>query len=104
MHGHSSAGRRPRCTNGFNRCGRVGVVSLVIVHAATGLVAACTSPASPSAPAASPGLDIESVLDAAWRSLEPNTSSGDRVNWEAVAVRQVTGGEEIRAWGDRPYS
>lgn len=52
------------------------------------MVAACSAPAT--SPAASPGPDRESVLDAAWRSLELNTSSGDRANWEVVEVRQVT--------------
>jgi hypothetical protein len=71
-------------------------LALVMLLAACGRLAGpvtSVSPASPASPAASPDLDRESALDAAWRSLEPNTYSGDRANWEVVEVRQVTGEE-----------
>jgi hypothetical protein len=38
-------------------------------------------------------VDKETVLDRVWEALEPNTSSSDRANWEAVDVRQVQGRE-----------
>lgn len=50
-------------------------------------------------------LGEQQVLDLAWRALEPNTSSHDRANWEAVTVREVTGLQvadefaDASAWG-----
>jgi hypothetical protein len=36
-------------------------------------------------------IDGTAVPDIAWDALAPNTSSGDRANWEVVASRQVKG-------------
>jgi len=72
----------------------------VIALTVAAMVAACSAPAT--SPAASPGPDRESVLDAAWRSLELNTSSGDRANWEVVEVRQVTGDGFVEKFAGEP--
>jgi hypothetical protein len=90
MIAYPCAGRQARCAGGGNRQHRSWAALLLVALAGTALVAACDSPVTP---AVSPGLDRESILDAAWRGLEPNTSSGDRTNWEVVEVRRVTGGE-----------
>jgi hypothetical protein len=45
----------------------------------------------PSGPAGA--LSQEQILENAWTSLEPNTSSHTRENWEAVQVRKVAGQE-----------
>jgi hypothetical protein len=99
MTGHPCAGRQPRWAGSGNQRHRPWAALLVVALAGTALVAACSSPPSP---AVSPGLDRERVLEATWSSLEPNTSSGDRANWEVVEVRQVTGAEFVEQFVGEP--
>lgn len=49
------------------------------------LVTACGDSPSEST------LDEQAVQDLVWGALAPNTSSGDRANWQATVVEQVKG-------------
>lgn len=56
------------------------------------LLASCQIPTGlPASP--SGGVGEQQAVDVAWTTLEPNTSSRNRANWEVVAVRRVTGQE-----------
>lgn len=45
-------------------------------------------------------LDEQQLLDIAWATLEPNTSSHDLANWEGGEVRRVEGGEVADEFDD----
>ena len=47
-------------------------------------------------------LTEEQVLDTVWDALEPNTSSHDRSNWDAIEVDQVTGGQAAERFDGEP--
>lgn len=86
---------------------------IIFIAALLSLLAACIppetdviqnepagTPEGPSDSAGSPGE--RQIVDAVWSSLEPNTSSRDRANWEAVEVRPVTGREVVEQFEGDP--
>jgi hypothetical protein len=44
----------------------------------------------------------QEARDAAWQALAPNTSSGDRANWQVIQVRQVKGREVMEEFAREP--
>jgi hypothetical protein len=51
-----------------------------------------------------PAIDGTTVPDIAWDALAPNTSSGDRANWQVVDVRQVKGRDVADEFAGKPSS
>lgn len=49
-------------------------------------------------------LTEQAAVDAAWAAIEPNTSSHNRANWEAVEVRQVAGRDAADEFASGPSS
>jgi hypothetical protein len=64
----------------------IGLLTIVIL-------AACGGSAS---------LTEQQAVDAAWDVLAPNTSSGDRANWQVVDVRQVKGRDVADEFAGEP--
>jgi hypothetical protein len=49
-----------------------------------------------------PKLTEQQAVDTAWQALAPNTSSGERVNWQVVAVEQVKGQDVAEKFAGEP--
>lgn len=47
-------------------------------------------------------LTGQQAVNVAWEALAPNTSSGDRANWQVVEVRQVKGRDVARQFAGEP--
>ena len=58
----------------------------VLGLAAALLAVGCARPSEPA-------IDRETAQEIAWHALAPNTSSGDRANWQLIAIKQVQGRE-----------
>ena len=47
-------------------------------------------------------VDESELIDIVWEALEPNTSSHDLANWDAVDIREVKGNEVVEQFEDDP--
>jgi hypothetical protein len=47
-------------------------------------------------------VDESELIDIVWETLEPNTSSHDLANWDAVDIREVKGNEVVEQFEDDP--
>lgn len=47
-------------------------------------------------------VDDSELIDIVWEALEPNTSSQDLANWNAVDIREVKGSEVIEQFEGEP--
>jgi hypothetical protein len=47
-------------------------------------------------------LTKQQTQDAAWQALAPNTSSGDRANWQVIQARQVKGQDVAQEFAGEP--
>jgi hypothetical protein len=82
-----------------------GLISILMLVALCLVLPACGGPvASPTQPPAQDAASLtrQQAQDAVWQALAPNTSSGDRANWQVVEVRQVKGRDVAEEFAGEP--
>ncbi len=95
--------------NGIRRLRIANQLRLRLALVVLALVAvACTDQGeTPESPTSTPepsveGLGQSQIMDLVWEALAPNTSSGDRANWEVAVAQQVLGRQVAEQFEGEP--